>query len=478
MRKKVILSIIALALLACVLCTLFACESYDADPLKKVGDKNAVVESNGGLMVRQGKYLYFVNGYSGYLTEKGKQNWFGNVTKGAIVRVTYNEDGSLDDDYTVVVPKSVMADSVNVGFSIFGNWIYYVSPSPEENRAGEVQTDTLQFLRTKLDGTGTQLILNWKGTSVQYKYTAKALVLFDSSKGKLYTKNLSQKKFNEDNAGGVIDSDVASVHFIKSETYDPKGSGSVADYILYTKNAKEDFEFSNTLYVTDSRGSKGSKKVLIGGDSYGDKKYNISILASKVTDEKLAIYYTKTSYVGTNSTGTLEGTFAYQFQDKSLNFVAADEKKLSSESIDSIYPLDYADGIVKTGSNAKIYRLNGEVESFGDLDLSTLLTVQNDCFYFLNSDGILLYYPLDKKSNVHYAYRTGEKFMTSFTGAEYYDEYFYFILDDEYDYMARIKLADIDIYSGKDATIEPVRKVTKSDKAKMDAEAEESESEK
>ena len=199
MRKKIVLSVIVVVLLICTICAACACESYKAKALSKVGDKNAVVESNGGLVVKQGGYLYFVNGFSDYLTEKGKQNWFGKVTKGAIVRVTYNEDGTLGDDYTVVVPKSVMASSENVGFSIFGEWIYYVSPSAEEDRSGKVQTDTLQFMRTKIDGTGTQVILNWDDTSVKYKYTAKALVFFDSANGKLYSKDLTVKKFKKKN---------------------------------------------------------------------------------------------------------------------------------------------------------------------------------------------------------------------------------------------------------------------------------------
>ena len=99
--------------------------------------------------------------------------------------------------------------------------------------------------------------------------------------------------------------------------------------------------------------------------------------------------------------------------------------------------------------------------------------MENGAFYYLDSDGKMLYYPLDNLSNAHYAYTTGEKVMTSFTGAEYFDGYFYFIQDDEYDYMARVKLADIDVYSGKDAAVTRVAKVTAADQEKMDkAEAE------
>ena len=58
--------------------------------------------------------------------------------------------------------------------------------------------------------------------------------------------------------------------------------------------------------------------------------------------------------------------------------------------------------------------------------------------------------------------------MTSFIGVEYFRGYFYFILDDEYDYMARIKLADIDVYSDKEVTIERVSLFSAADQEKYD----------
>ncbi len=145
----------------------------------------------------------------------------------------------------------------------------------------------------------------------------------------------------------------------------------------------------------------------------------------------------------------------------------------------ALAPISYADGVVKTGSNARIYYTDGrEVSTFGALDLSTFLCVKDNCFYYLNSDGILLYYPLSKDANAHYAYTTGEKFMTSFTGAEYFDGYFYFIQDDDYDYMSRVALSEIDIYSGKDAAVTRVALITAADKTKMEEAEKKTESEK
>jgi len=475
MRKKICLLVIGVILLVCALATLAACESYKATALEKVGDANAKVYSNGGLVVEQGGYLYFINGYTDYLTENPKDNWFGTPVKGAIVRVTYNADGTLGDDYVIVVPKTVMASSENVGFSIFGEWIYYVSPSAATDRSGKVQTDTLQFMRTKIDGTGTQVIFEIDNTSVKYKYTSSALVWYDSTDSKLYSKDLSAKSFKKSAKGDCIAEDVASVHFIKNEEYDPAAKDTpVADYVLYTKNSEKSYDNSNTLYAVAPRG--GDPKTLIGENTYTDGKYSISVLASSVEGNALAIYYTKTSYVGTSSSGTVVGTYAYRFAAGTAlaGVVAANEVRLSASDLSSIVPISYAEGVVKTGSNTVIYHTDGtDPSTFGDLDVSTLLTVRNGAFYYLNSDGIILYYPLDNSGNAHFAYTTGEKAMTSFTGAEYFDGYFYFIVDDDYDYMSRVKLSEIDVYSGKDAAVTRVAIVNAEDKEKMESEEKE-----
>ena len=480
MRRKIVLLVIGVILLVAALVSFAACESYKATALSKVGDKNAKVESNGGLVVKQGGYLYFINGFTDYLTDSGKDNWFGTPVKGAIVRVTYNADGSLGDDYTVVVPKTVMASSENVGFSIFGEWIYYVSPSADTDRSGKVQTDTLQFMRTKIDGTGTQVIFEIDNTSVKYKYTSSALVWFDNTDSKLYSKDLSVKKFKKSAKGDCIAEDVASVHFIKNENYDPSlKETSVADYVLYTKNSEKSYDNTNTLYAIAPRG--GDPVKLIDSDSFTDGKYSISVLASSVENETLAIYYTKSSYVGTSSSGTAVGTFSYRFPaGKTFTFAAANEVKLSTSALSSIVPLSYAEGVVKTGSNTAIYHNDGsDPTTFGDLSVDTLLTVQNGAFYYLNSDGKILYYPLDNLSNAHFAYSTDEKVMTSFTGAEFFDGYFYFIVDDDYDYMSRVKLSEIDVYSGKDAAVTRVAIVNDADKKAMEeAEKEEDSSDK
>ena len=469
MRRRVLFVIVAIALLCCVLGALVACESYKTTPLDKVGDPTATVESNGGLVVKQGGYLYFVNGYTGYLTENGKDNWFGNVVKGAIVRVTYNEDKTLGDDAVVVVPKSVMASSANVGFSIFGEYIYYVSPSAVEDRAGKVQTDTLQFMRTKIDRTGTEVILNIEGnTSVDYKYTSTALIHYDSSDKILYSKDLTKKSFKESDKGTVIAEDVASVHFPKNDSYAPATPTTAADYVFYTKSSEDAYEYGNTLYVASPDGSVN--KAVIGPDTF-DEKYSISIVASDVEDGKVTIYYTKTAYIGTSSSGTVEGTYAYTFTDASFTFNKAQAVKLTSDSLSSVFPAGSDLGLIVYGSSTNTIRYDkdGELHTYGELQMSTLVAVEDGYFYYVNGDSKLLAFAMSDDENAKFAYDGDDKVMTSFTGAEYFDGYLYFIVDDDYDYVSRLKVSTISVTDPSSVEYDRIGIVTDADQEKIKA---------
>lgn len=83
--KKKILAVIVAMLLICA--PLTACnESYKEQAVEGKQDTSYAVISNGGSAVQYGNYVYYINGYRGYDDEDGEQNYWGNVTKGALYR--------------------------------------------------------------------------------------------------------------------------------------------------------------------------------------------------------------------------------------------------------------------------------------------------------------------------------------------------------------------------------------------------------
>ncbi len=472
MYKRIITIVLAVVLVLMLAFSLMGCESYSQDKLSTVGDAGAAVVSNGGLAVQQGDYLYFVNGYSGYLTDKGKDNWFGNVVKGAIVRVSIGADGTIGEDYVTVVPKSVMASSEGVGFSIFGNYIYYVSPSSAEDRSGKVNTDTLQFMRTKINGTGTQVILNLKNNDVKYKYTKDALIYFNDEDGKLYSKSLSSKKFKKSDKGNVIAEKVSSVYFPNNSYYDPNAeAGYIGEYVFFTKASDVDYEYSNTVYVASPRGS--FKKVVIGEDSYTSGKYGINILSSSVTDGKLAIYYTKTAYSGTDSTGTVEGTYAYEFADNTFAFDSANEKLLSSQTLKSLYPMGFSEGIISYGStNLTVFYTDGTAPTvYEGFSATDVWAVYGGKIYYVNNSTQLLCYSMDNTANAELL--VSGTVLNTFTRPDVINGYMYYIFNDNYKYTYRMKMGSYNIADTSAFVNGRIGIVTDADQKAMDKAAEE-----
>lgn len=107
-------------------------------------------ESNGGFAVKKDGYVYFINGSE----ENTADNSFGDVTKGALYRIAY--DKLQAGDYSTVetvVPMLFVAQNFDAGIYIYGDYVYYATPTTDKNLSGDVESGWLDFKRAKLDGS-------------------------------------------------------------------------------------------------------------------------------------------------------------------------------------------------------------------------------------------------------------------------------------------------------------------------------------
>lgn len=406
MKKKVIV-IIAIVLVAILV--LAGCESYKNARVEG-GDPTAKVESNGGSIVKQGDYIYFINGYADYQT-KAQDNWFGNVVKGAIMRIKAADLGDMSKAQ-VVVPKSVVSSASNTGFSIYGNYIYYVSPSVKEDRSGSVQNSDLQFMRTDLNGQNTQVILEIEGgKSTQYKYTSAGLTYVKD--GKLYFKSTNAKKFKKNKDGEVIAEDV-TVFMPLNKTYD--GEGTVDDVVFYTKSSEDTYDYTQTVYAYVPGGEakeiiNKNTFVAAGTDATIAYKsqYSFSILgAATEADGKVTLAYTKSYYTGTSSTGTTAGTYMYTF-DATYAFDPTKEVQISQEALSAVTVIGKAEGVLSTSSTMTKYAADASGKAAlpevfeddnGKISSATIVEVADGYVYYVASNQ-LYSYKLDQSSYVN-----------------------------------------------------------------------------
>lgn len=152
-RKKII-SLTAAAVMLASAVSLSACgeKAWSLDEKLAYTPSATVGESNGGFAVEKDGYVYYVNGSAAY----DGDNTFGDVEKGALMRIsTENLKAGNYEETETVVPLLFAAQNYSSGIYIFGDYVYFATPTTDKDLQGEVLSDSLDFKRAKLDGSET-----------------------------------------------------------------------------------------------------------------------------------------------------------------------------------------------------------------------------------------------------------------------------------------------------------------------------------
>lgn len=147
--------------------SVFAFAGCSTEPLS--GDTSGEVSSNGGFVVEKGNYIYFINGVDDYTSS----NKFGEVVKASLMRISKTDlnQGNFGASETVV-PSLIVAEDYTSGIYIYGDRVYYATPTTAKNTSGEVENTYLDFKSTKLDGTDTSsYYFRASDNTAPYRYT-------------------------------------------------------------------------------------------------------------------------------------------------------------------------------------------------------------------------------------------------------------------------------------------------------------------
>lgn len=157
----------AVAVSAAAITITAACSGgyYRSDKLD--GDISGEVVSNGGFVVEKGDYIYFING----IQSNTATNSFGEVEKGSLQRIAKADLSSGNyENVQTVVPLIMYSGNYDGGIFIYGDYVYYSTPSSERNSSGEVLNSRLEFRRTNLDGTETMTDYYYQSESTDLDY--------------------------------------------------------------------------------------------------------------------------------------------------------------------------------------------------------------------------------------------------------------------------------------------------------------------
>lgn len=163
---KIICAILS-AVVACGILLFAGCTEGHTDTALK-GDTSGTVESNGGFAVEKGKYIYFING----VESNSANNEYGKPVKGAISRISVEDYKAHNYSKTdIVVPQVVYSSNHNGGIFIYGDEIYYGTPSTTKNADGAVQYQNIEMQSTKLNRSKTSApYIRFDNASYEYRF--------------------------------------------------------------------------------------------------------------------------------------------------------------------------------------------------------------------------------------------------------------------------------------------------------------------
>lgn len=441
MKKKLFSVFAAVLVLVICIAALVACNPYKADSIGS-GDSSAAVESNGGYVVKQGRFIYFINGYVG----ESADNAWGAATMQGIVRAEI-KDGKVDPKSAkLVVPKSVYNSSNVGGIAIHGEWIYYTSVNTDKDKSGTASTVNTDFMRTKTDGSVTQLIGTIGTRSAKYIFT-KSRVLY-------YTNNtigfIDFSKMNDkatDKGKGAVKGTLAEN--VENVVWD-----YATDSIFYVQTAPSEDSYKNYNNLCTIKADGSGQKVLAtqttfvaeGVDPVNDQlnvfKYNILNLYVE-SDGDCTLYYTKSHTFSSNSVP--DGLF----MAKASN-VKGTEKNLNTIASTTLVPLGYAEGALAYNSNSVYCWYNG-VEKENPVQVTTTsqtiwkVDQQKGIVYFTASSSASSISKIsyrEAKDNATVIMEEGIK--TDWLVLDFIGDDFYFFASKDDNYLHTINLSTFD----------------------------------
>ena len=378
MVKKLLKIIALVAVTAAVALSAVACGASWTSSVTLTNPGNVL--QNGGFVAETDNYVYFINGEETY-TENNK---LGKPVKGALMVAEKSKlaDGSAEAQ--TVVPKLFAAGDVNAGVYIYGDKIYYATPSVKKDTSGNAATEYLDVCSSTLDGKTHTTYTTVKGNSTNYRFvqtdSSVHFVYYNSEETSLVDYNVTAKSET------VIEDEVSAATFVANGAL----SSAAVLYTVVPKNENTNqTEAFNVLYgYMPSDNAESNKGVeIVSGEGTPDATYAVTFTVGEyafftrtrtIQSEEVTTYGAKVSDLMTSKT---EKAVEYKYNSAA---VASDSVFVDLETV---YDVD-GDYIVKysTDEDGKVLNLKETVAKVG---VTKLLFVNGNDMYYISSENEL-----------------------------------------------------------------------------------------
>lgn len=273
---KKICSVVAAATLLGSAFSFASCkDEYTGTKLAYESSDVAAVD-NGGFVVEKGDYVYFINGVESNTAE----NKYGSVVKGALMRIARTDfDAGEYSKTETVVPMLFVAKDYTSGIYIYGDYVYYATPTADKSvKGGTVENSYIDFKSAKLDGSSAMkdYYFRLSDNTAKYRFvqagTDNAVYCMYEENSNLYSYNTATGKTS------MLVKGASSYYYNTDDLTDPN--------VYYTMSVTKDVdsehpetETYNQLYVVNAAATatvnaSEASYTVTGGRTYDfDKDY-------------------------------------------------------------------------------------------------------------------------------------------------------------------------------------------------------------
>lgn len=231
MRKglKKIIVISTAAVLALGALSLSACD-FKFTPLD--GDySKGTVKSNGGFVVEKGEYVYFVNG----VQVNTADNTYGTPVKGALMRAKKADIAAQKNDAQTVIPSLMVSADYTSGIYVYGDRVYYATPTNAKNTSGQIENEYLDFKSAKLDGSDIKDYFRVSDNTTVFRYVESSDAVY-----LVYVENSELHSYNTTNGVNTTLAESVSAYTFNS-------TGKTNPWIYYTMAVKENMDTASAV---------------------------------------------------------------------------------------------------------------------------------------------------------------------------------------------------------------------------------------
>lgn len=356
MKKKISLIVFIVTILSFFSLILFSCnkvEKFKQESIK--GDSKEIkTVNNGGFVLERGKYIYFVDGNTKLADLKKGDNNFGKAKRGALYRI--EKDDLKNNDFSKVkkiTPAIVYDTDKKYGVTTIDDWFYYATPYTDK----EVDKKYVKFVRTKLDGSLTEVIAVYQTVNsnkiAQHKFTKKGLYVVEGRKLILH-KYTDSKILTGKNSKTIVTENLSKAIL---PILDLESKSAFVNGVIYLESYNKD-EKTDKKKKNENNEEKVSNNSIFYFDGEkthklieGNDKTTFSLVDYSINDSKVTLFFNKAVLNKSNETGF----FALKEKETS-KIKCISENEMKNEDI---YPISYEDGIITIESNS-LFQLNNK----------------------------------------------------------------------------------------------------------------------